>query len=139
MKAQLKEEAISLTKDILDLPSDEYKPNQRAIMIVERLLALLSPKGEKPPVLRDEEMLNLCNEYPTLDFSFEDDYREEVKALLEAQLEKCLPYIQKAQRKSRIEIMDWAYEECPHSKLGGQKRFCSQCWQALKDKYLRRR
>ena len=56
MKEQLKEEAIRLTKDILDLPPDEYKPNQRAIMIVERLFALLSPKGGKPPVLSDENI-----------------------------------------------------------------------------------
>lgn len=34
-----------------------------------------------------------------------------------------------------INIMEWAYEECPHNKLGGQKRFCGKCWMELKDSF----
>lgn len=40
--------------------------------------------------LSDEAKSKLANDYPLLDFSFEDDYKEEVALLLQAQLEDVL-------------------------------------------------
>ncbi len=58
---------------------------------VIQILSLIQQGYVKRPVLEplsEEEKEKLITEYPLLDFSFEDDYREEVEILLNAQLQK---------------------------------------------------
>ena len=128
MKDQVKEEAIRLTKDILDLPSDEYKPSQRAIMIVERLFALLSPKGGEPPVLGDEELKEWVVNRTGSTFLYDHE-----KGVL-------LDLIEQAKE----EVADKIFEEIENSGLlisGYNSRgFLTDKtprWQALKSKHLK--
>ena len=65
-------------------------------------------------LLTEEDLDKLAVEYPLLDFSFEDDYREEVEIMRKAQLKK---------------VAEWGDGECPHS--GSIRRCCPKCWQEL--------
>lgn len=47
----------------------------------------------EPPLLGGEEKEGLCEQYPLLDFSFEDDYREEVAILLNAERDICIKWM----------------------------------------------
>lgn len=71
--------------------------------------------------ISDKELLGLHEEYPLLDFSFIDDYREEFKVLSK------VAYI-----KGIDKVLKWAYEICPCNAFGRQKRFCADCWQSFK-------
>jgi hypothetical protein len=79
----------------------------------------------KMPILSEEKLGLIEWESATLDMSFMDDYRDEVKALLEAQRDDAIRRIVKR-----------GNEPCPHfSKVKGYehltRRMCTDCWQEL--------
>jgi len=49
-------------------------------------------KAKEETLLTDGDLDKLAEENPLLDFSFEDDYREEVRLMREAQRDKVLNY-----------------------------------------------
>ncbi len=77
----------------------------------------------------DQVTLKLCEEYPLLDFSFQDGYTEEMKLILEA-----------AYRETLKMVGDWGNKFCVNTEHYGiskyankRQRECRQCWESLND------
>jgi hypothetical protein len=56
-------------------------------------------------MLTDEDFDKIQRDCPTYDLSFIDDYSLEVFSMLEAQLHKAIPIIQKAERERIVDIV----------------------------------
>ena len=94
-----------------DYSQPEWKSEGEAWlkMKAEELCRLIEPKPDKNRLLSNEELDKLAKEYPLLDFSFEDDYREEVRIMREAQRDlttsimeaECRAKIEQARKEER--------------------------------------
>ena len=54
----------------------------------------------------DQVTLKLCEEYPLLDFSFQDGYTEELKLILEAAYRETLEMVGKIAKREAVTILD---------------------------------
>lgn len=67
----------------------------RWLEVIDPLLALMRARIERAG-LTEADILLLVESYPLLDFSFQDDYREEMQMLLDTQLTNVLKLFSEA-------------------------------------------
>ena len=76
-------------------------------------------RNMEPKILSDEQEMELCKRFPLLDFSFQDDYREELDIMLQEQVEVCQrvyePLIQQA--KDLAALAEYARLTIKHSEM----------------------